>query len=461
MVVGDLATSVDVVVLGAGPGGYVAALRAAQLGQQVALIDPGPPGGTCLNRGCIPSKALLTAAGRAWQTRTLADMGIHTGPATVDLARMQAWKDGVVARLVNGVRRLLQQRGVEIVTGRGWFMAENEVRVQGEYGAKRYAFESCVIAVGGAAAPLPGLPFDGRRVLTPAQALRLTTPPEQVTVAGADNIAVELATFFAKILGLADRPAGPPVRLLIPAGATLLSDFDPAAGRQVQARLKRLGVVVETDAANPAAAGDGSGGVVVVSNGLRPRTGDLALELVGVKTDGRGFIRVNDRQQTSNPVIYAAGDVTGGPRLATVAIKQAKVAAETLAGRAAQYAPQAVPKVVWTDPEVASVGLTAVEAEAAGYAVARGRFPLGASGRALTLAHPQGVALTVADAERGVLLGTTVIGVRAAELIGEAALALEMGATLTDLAETLHPHPGLGEALQESTAAALGSAVHL
>ncbi|RME46164.1 MAG: dihydrolipoyl dehydrogenase [Caldilineae bacterium] len=453
MVVGDLATAVDVVVLGAGPGGYVAAIRLAQLGKAVALIDPGPPGGVCLNRGCIPSKALLAAAEHVWQAKHLSPMGIHAEKVTVDLSRMQAWKEEIVARLTGGVRQLLERNGVEWVVGKGWFLNENEVRVEGEYGAKRYRFEQAVIAVGGRPASLPGLPFDGERVLTPAGVFALNELPAGVSVIGADGMAVEAATFFARL--------GVPVRLLVPAGESLLAGFEPSVGRQVAAQLRRLGATVETGVADPVAA-TAEAAKVVVSVGQIANTDGLHLEEVGVSPGANGFLAVNDRLQTGNPAIYAVGDVTEGhPSLASVAMKQGKVAAEVIAGRAAQYAPQAVPRVVWTDPEVASVGLTAAEAEAEGYAIVRGRFPLRASGRALTLGREQGFVLTVAEAGTEVLLGVTVVGARAAELIGKAALALEMGATLTDVAETLEPHPGLGEALLESAEAALGAAVHI
>jgi dihydrolipoamide dehydrogenase len=228
----------------------------------------------------------------------------------------------------------------------------------------------------------------------------------------------------------------------------------------VQARLKKLGVKIEPKVTDPAQAVQDAPDVVV-SAGLIPRTGKLGLKEARVDTDECGFIRVNERMQTSNPAIYAVGDVTGEPLLAHVAIKQAKVAAESMAGLPAQYAPQAVPQVVWTDPPIASVGLTAAEAEAAGYEVASGRFPLAANGRALTLDGAEGFVQTVAEKQSGILLGITIVGARAASLIGEATLALEMGATLTDLAETIHPHPSLGETLQEAAEAALGIAVHI
>ncbi|MEW5957104.1 MAG: FAD-dependent oxidoreductase, partial [Chloroflexota bacterium] len=437
MVAGDLATAVDVVVLGAGPGGYVAAIRAAQLGKEVVLVDPDPPGGTCLHQGCIPSKALLTAADHAWRMPALAELGIAVGEPRLDLAQMQVWKNGLVQQLGAGVKKLLAAYQIETMAGRGWFIGEREVRVEAEYGTKRFNFDQCVIAVGARPAPLPELGFDGRRVLTPYQALNLTELPKCLAIIGAGYIAAELATLFAKL--------GVTVRLLLPAGQPLLSEFDPSAGRQVRARLKKLGVNIEPNGATVEAESQ-----IVVAVGLLPCTGGLHLAQAKVETDASGFIRVNDRMQTSNQAVYAVGDVTGGPPLASVAIKQGKIAAEAIAGLPVQYAPQAIPRVAWTDPEVAAVGLTAAEATAAGYKVVTGRFPLAANGRALTLDDKDGFVLTVAEQESGVLLGITLVGQDAEMLIGEAALALEMGATLTDLSETLHPHPGLGEALQES-----------
>ncbi len=452
MVVGDLATAVDVIILGAGPGGYVAAIRAAQLGKEVVLIDPNPPGGTCLHQGCIPAKALLTAADQAWRLPALAEMGITVGEQRLDLSQMQAWKNGVIERLAKGIKQLLDHHKIEWMAGLGQFTGESEVWVEGEQGSKRFLFEQAIIAVGAKPATLPGLAFDSQRVLTPSQALSLTELPESLAVIGADYIAVELATLFAKL--------GTKVRLLLPAEQPFLPEFDPSAGRQVQARLKKLGVQIETKVADPTQA-VADAPCVVVSAGLMPCTSRLNLAQARVETDAQGFIRVNDRLHTSNPAIYAVGDVTGGPPLAHIAIKQAKVAAEAMAGLPAQYAPQAVPRVAWTDPPVAAVGLTTAEAESAGYEVVTGRFPLAANGRALTLDSAEGFVQTVAEKDSGVLLGVTIVGAQADSLIGEAALALEMGATLTDLAETLHPHPSLGETLQESAEAALGIAVHI
>lgn len=446
MVVGDLAIEADVVVVGAGPGGYVAALRAAQLGRQVVLVDPNPPGGTCLREGCIPSKALLTAVSHAHNLPNLAEMGIYVGEATVDWPRMQRWKEGVVGGLSKGVAQLLKGNGVEVVAGNGRFLKPDELWVETEYATQRFAFDQAIIATGAEAAPWSGLPFDGQRVLTPIQALQLETLPETLTVLGSDYIAAEIATIFAKL--------GTAVTLW--AGEGLLPAFDPMAGRLVGAQLRKLGVKLPKGTAEPAAEG-----LIVVSNGIVPRTARLDLPLAGVETNAAGFVRVNGQMQTSNPNVFAVGDITGHLPLATLAIKQGKVAAAVVGGKTAVFAPQALPRVAWTDPEVAAVGLTAVQAEQLGYGVVNGRFPLGANGRAQTLNAANGMVLTVAEAETELLLGVTIIAPHASDLIGEAALAIEMGATLTDLAETLHPHPGLGEALLESAEAALGRAVHI
>ncbi|RME98282.1 MAG: dihydrolipoyl dehydrogenase [Chloroflexi bacterium] len=451
MVVGDIPVRVDVAVLGAGPGGYAAAIRAAQLGKDVVIIDPNPPGGVCLRQGCIPAKSLLAASHRFRQAAESAHMGISAAPQ-LDWPQMQRWKDGIVTRLSGGVRRLLKDNGVEWVAGRGKFVSTTELHVETDHSAEHYIFEQAIIATGADPAELPGLPFDGVRVLTPAQALQITELPASVAVAGSGYIAAELAALFANL--------GCGVRLLIPAGEDFLPEFDPAAGRRLLVALKKQGVAVQKNVADlSAAAGDAD--LVAACGAALPRSGRLQLARAGVQPDARGAIPVNAQMQTTNPAIFAVGDVTGGSPLAHVALKQGKVAAETLAGLPAAFEPQAVPRVVWTEPQVAAVGLTAAQAEAAGYRVQRGRFPLAANGRALTLDAGDGFAQVVAEAGTEILLGATIVGPQAESLIGEAALALEMGATLTDLAETLHPHPSPAEALQEAAEAALGIAIHI
>ncbi len=450
MVVGDVTTAVDVLVLGAGPGGYVAAIRAAQLGHHVTLIDQSLPGGTCLHHGCIPLKALLSSTGRYQQTRQeeLASMGIHASSATVNWTEMQAWKQSVVDRLAEGVRRLISGNRIDFVHGTGWFINDREMRVEGEHGSLRFKFEHCIIATGANAVPLAGFPYDTTTILTPEQALMLSALPEALTIYGDDYIALELATLFARL--------DVRVKLYVP-GDQLLPDVDPAAVRLVQAGLRKLRVQVETKASleniieRP----------LVISQGLKPRTSELHLDAAGIALCENGGISVNTMQQSSVPHIYAIGDCTGGRALASIAMKQGKVAAEALSGQRVQFAPLVTPLVVHTTPELATVGYSPSQATGAGYTITTGRFPLAANGRALTLGADNGVAMLVASADDGVLLGATIVGPRAGDLIGQATLAIEMGATLTDLSEILYAHPGLSETVLESAENALGRAIHI
>src|SRR5712691_1131260 len=436
MVVGDVTTAVDVLVLGAGPGGYVAAIRAAQLGRHVTLIDPGPPGGTCLHQGCIPLKALLSSNERYQQacSEELAEMGIQDESVSFNWARMQAWKQSVVDRLADGVRNLIKGNRIEYVHVTGWFMNGQEVRVEGEHGSHRVKFEHCVIAVGASASPTLDLPHDGKQVLTAEQALMLPELPEALNIVGDDYIALELATLFARL--------GVQVKLLSP-GVQLLAGVDPAALRLVQAGLRKLGVQMTAKVS----IADMNERPVVTSQGVCPHTAGLHLDAVGIAVTENGGIAVNTMQQSSVPHIYAVGDCTGGRALASIAIKQAKVAAEVLSGQRVQFAPLVIPQIVHTTPEIAAVGYTAEEATRAGYNVVSGRFPLAANGRALTLGADNGVVLVVASADEGILLGATLVGPRAGDLIGQMTLAIAMGATLTDLAEILYAHPSLSEAL--------------
>jgi dihydrolipoamide dehydrogenase len=491
MVVGDVATAVDVLVLGAGPAGYVGAIRAAQVGRRVTLVDPGPPGGICLHRGCIPLKALLSASERYYQASAgLDDLGISAGPVSFDWARMNAWKRGVVDRLSEGVARLLAGNKVEIVAGKGWFINAKEMRVEGEYGSHRFIFERCLLATGAQRRALPALPLDGVNVLSPEQALALPTFPDKLSIVGNDYIALELATLFARL--------GTAVTLLLPgaggrattgsesagtqfpqapaaAGEALLAGVDPAALRLVQAGLRGLGVqiVANTRPVGVRAeaciytAGDKSEEQtaplpVVVSLGMQPLPAEtLHLREGGVTCEPDGSPIVDSSGRTSNERVYVAGDARGGPALASVAIKQAKVAAEAMNGARVQYAPLVTPLVALTSPEVASAGLSPEAAQEAGYQTVTGRFPLAANGRALTLGTNVGLALVTAEAGTETLLGVTLVGPRAGDLIGQAALAIEMGATLTDLTEILYAHPTLGETLLEGAEAALGRAIHV
>ncbi len=450
MVVGDVTTAVDVLVLGAGPGGYVAAIRAAQQGRHVTLVEPGPVGGICLNQGCIPLKALVSASERYQQTRSedLAMMGIQAETVTFDWVKMQVWKQSVVERLTEGVRRLIAGNKIELVMGTGWFLNAQEMRVEGEYGSHRFKFEQCVIATGAQVAPLADLVYDGQNVLTPEQALALPQLPEIIAIFGEDYIALELATIFARL--------GVKARLYVP-GEQLLKGIDVAALRLVQAGLRKVGVQVTTKAKIDSI----TERPLVISNGVKPNVQGLHLEALNLKLNEQGGIAVNLMQQSDISSIYAVGDCTGGTALASVAIRQAKVASEVIGGQRVQFAPLIMPLVVHTTPELATVGYSADQATKAGYAVKTGRFPLAANGRALTLGTDNGIALVVADAANEAILGVTLVGPRSGDLIGQAALAIEMGATLTDMSEILYAHPGLGETMLESAEHALGKVVHI
>lgn len=444
MVVGDVTTAVDVLVLGGGPGGYVAAIRAAQLGRHVTLVEPGPMGGTCLNRGCIPLKALISATERYQQMRSpkLGEMGIHAEAVSFDWTHMQTWKQSIVQRLVDGLHRLMSGNHIEVVTGTGWFINAQEVRVEAEYGSHRFKFEDCIIATGAQSAT-------NDSVLTAEQVLSLPELPEQIAIVGQDYIALELATLLSRL--------GVRVHLFSP-GEQLLVGVDATALRSLQVGLRNLriqhtllkGRAVETTVF-PTAKMELS----------VPNTKGLHLQDAGVKVNEHDSIVVNTMQQTSVPYIYAVGDCTGSTQLASVAIKQGKVAAEVLCGQRVQFAPLTIPLVVHTTPELAAVGLTADEAKRQGYTVKTGRFPLAANGRALTLAADNGVAMFVANVDNDALLGATIVGIHAGDLIGQVALAIEMGATLTDLDEILYAHPGLSEILQESVEDSLGRAIHI
>ncbi len=318
------------------------------------------------------------------------------------------------------------------------------MRVEGEYGTHRFKFEDCIIATGA-----KSIPDENKCAATPEQILQLPQLPQRISIVGDDYIALELATLFARL--------GVKIKLYSP-GEQLLAGVEPAALRLVAAGLRKAGIeqivlknkVIE-DEDNP----------VIFSKKVIPNTQGLHLENIDVKLSENGGIAVNTMQQTSMPHIYAVGDCTGGQALASIAIKQGKVAAEMLAGQRAQFAPLVTPHVVHTTPELATVGYTAHEATKAGYTVTTGRFPLAANGRALTLGVDNGVAMIVATKDEGVLLGATLVGPRAGDLIGQLALAIEMGATLIDLDEILYAHPGLSETIQESAESALGRAIHI
>jgi dihydrolipoamide dehydrogenase len=470
MVVGDIATGTEVLVIGAGPGGYVAAIRAAQLGLDTTLVERDAYGGACLNRGCIPSKALITGADRVHGVANAEEMGIHADPA-VDMKGMQSWKDGVVDRLTGGVEKLCKANGVNLVEGTAEFDSADRVRVahggDGQ-GSESVEFEHAIVATGSRPMQVPGFEFDGEHVLSSKGALELDTIPEQLVVIGAGYIGMELSTAYAKL--------GTDVTVVEMLN-DVLPGYEDDVARIVRKRAEALGVEFHfgegasdwephgegVKVTTETEAGETStylGDKVLVAVGRTPVTDTLALENVGLEPTDRGFLETDEFGETAVEGIYAVGDVAGEPMLAHKASAEGEVVAEHIAGEPSAMDFQAVPAAVFTDPEIGTVGMTEAEAAEAGFTPVVGKMPMNASGRALTLGETEGFVRVVADEETGFVLGGQVVGPEASELIAELALAVELGATLEDVGKTVHTHPTLAEATMEAVKNAQGHAIH-
>ena len=470
MVVGDISTGTEVLVIGAGPGGYVAAIRAAQKGLDTTLVERNAYGGTCLNVGCIPSKAYITATDLAHEVEHAEEMGI-TAEADVDVEAMCGWKDRVVTRLTSGVEKLCKANGVNLIEGTASFADENKVRIAhgGEgQGSESIEFEHAILATGSRPIEIPGFSFEDEPVWSSTDALAAESAPDRLVVVGAGYIGMELSTVYAKL--------GTDVTVI-----EMLEDALPAyesdVSRTVRKRAEELGVEfnfgegasgwTETDDGIEVTTEteDGEESTyaadrVLVAVGREPVTESLDLENAGIETDDNGFVPVDDRTRTAVEHIHAVGDVAGEPMLAHKASHEGIVAAEVIAGEPAALDSQAIPAAVFTDPEVATVGLTEAEAKAEGFDPAVGEMPFNASGRALTAGHTEGFVRIVADEESGFVLGAQIVGPEASELIAEPTLAIELGATLEDLASTIHTHPTLAEAVMEAAENAQGQAIH-
>ena len=454
MVAGEIARPVDVLVIGGGPGGYTAAARAVELGRQVVLVESERLGGTCLNVGCIPSKALITVAHDLDRARHRVAHGIGlVGQVDVDLGAARRWTDGVVGRLRDGVATLL--RGVEVVQGTARFVARDRVAVEAQDHVEHLQFHDAIIATGSRPAELASLPFDHTRILDSTDALALTEVPDDLVVVGGGYIGVELGTAFAHL--------GSRVTI-VEVAESILAEFDADVVDVVRTNLDRLGVVVRTattvvdvDAgAVHVTSGDGPAEAiaathVLVAVGRRPNTDDLQLEDAGLAPGHGGRIAVDRRLRTTTPSIYAIGDVTDGPALAHKASEEGRVAAEAMCGLPSEF-DQLVPLIAFCDPELAAVGTGERAARAAGADVAVGKGSFRVNGRALTLEQPDGLVKLVVDAASGFLIGAQLVGPNASELIGELSVAVECALRLDDLVGTIHAHPTLGEAIVDGRA---------
>ena len=455
MVMGDLLREVDAVVVGGGPGGYSAAFRAAELGLDTVVVDAGKRlGGACLFEGCIPSKALLHVAQVVHEVERAKEIGVEYGEPKISIETLRAWKDDrVIGKLARGLDGVALRRGVEVIGGRAVFEGSSALRVEGDT-PQKIVFKHAIVATGSLPAVLPGLGSGTAGVMDSTGALELADVPAELLVIGGGYVGLELGTVYAAL--------GSHVTLVEMTDG-LLPGVDRDLVQPLARRIDKLFTAVHLRS-RVAAVREAAGRVevqiegqearsfdrVLVAVGRRAQSTGLGLESTRVQIDERGVIGIDERCRTADPRVFAVGDVTGEPMLAHRAMRQGRIAAEVIAGRASEFDSVAVPAVVFTDPEVAWCGLTEREAQEANRPVKVARFPWAASGRAATLGRSDGLTKLIVDLESGRVLGIGVVGPGAGELIAEGALAVETAALAEDLAATIHAHPTLSETFMEA-----------
>lgn len=458
----------DTVVIGAGPGGYVAAIRAAQLGQKVTIIEAEHIGGVCLNVGCIPSKALITAGHRYQEAQHSEFLGVTAPDVAIDFAKTQQWKDQqVVKTLTNGIGALLRKNKVTIIEGFARFKDKNTLTIKTAKGEENLSFKNAIIATGGRPIQLPDLPFS-TRIVDSTGGLNLKEIPEHLAIIGAGVIGCELAGAYANM--------GAKVTL-IEGSPSILPMNEADIQEIVKKKFQEKGVRIVANArAKRAFEVDGqvhldfsvgdrterlTSDYLMITVGRRPNTDTIGLESLGLTTDKKGLIPINERYQTKLKHIYAIGDVIAGPALAHKASYEAKVAAEVIAGKNVQKDYRALPAICFTDPEVATVGLTKKEAEVEGIKVAVANFPMQANGRALSLNETEGFVRLVFEKETELIVGAQIVGPNASDLIAEVTTAIESYLTLEDIALTIHGHPTLSETIMDASEVGLGLPIHM
>jgi dihydrolipoamide dehydrogenase len=457
----------EIVVVGAGPGGYAAAFYAADLGKKVILIEREKRlGGVCLNRGCIPSKALLYATHQIVNARESAHRGITFAEPTLDLSKLRTWKDSVIEKLAGGVATLAKMRGVTVITGRAHFEGSNKLRVETEAGQQFVEFDKAILAVGSAPALPKAFDLGNPRVMTSTEALNIEDVPESLLIVGGGYIGMELGFVYAALgskITMVEAMdailAGADADLARPVIANAKKSFKEIRLKARVGKMSSAGKQIKVESEYNGEKLTELYDRVLVAVGRTPNSADLGLENTKVVVDEKGFVKINDQQLTDDPSIYAIGDISGGILLAHKAHKEARNAVENLHGEEVKFE-SIIPAVVFTDPELAWCGLTETEAKEKGIAYEVVKFPWSASGRALSFDRTDGVTKMIIDPETERVLGVGICGAGAGELIAEATLAIEMGATAKDIALTIHPHPTLSETLMEAAEAFYGHATH-
>ncbi len=457
----------DVCVIGAGPGGYVCAIRAAQHGLKVGIVEREYMGGVCLNVGCIPSKAMISAAHFYHRAgHDAKEMGINIKGIDLDMKTLQKWKQSVCDRMAGGVEQLLKGNKVTILRGDANFTSAKELKV----GSDTVVAKNFVIATGSRPIEIPGFAFDEKTVMSSTGGLALDNLPEKIVVIGGGYIGLEIGSFLAKLgtkVTVLEATGNLLSGLIEKDGVQIISRKLTKAGVQVMLNAKAKGykkikdeleVTVETS--------DGEKKVVankiLVTVGRKPNSDQMNLKGIGLSIDEKGFIKTNPQKKTNLPNIFAIGDIAGQPMLAHKASHEGLLVADVIAGENRVFDAKTVPAVIFTDPEIAMVGMTEEEAKAKGHKDLKiGKFPFAANGRAVSIMETDGFVKFIADGKTDVVLGVLIVGPEASNLISEAALAIEMGATLEDIALTIHPHPTLGETMMEAAEAALGHAIHI
>jgi dihydrolipoamide dehydrogenase len=462
-------TKTELVVLGAGPGGYTAAFYAAARGKKVTLVEMEDRlGGVCLNRGCIPSKALLHAAKLISEAEESGYRGIYFEKPRIDLGKMREWKDSILQKLSKGVSDIAARRGVEVIYGRGYFEDSKTLRVETSGGQQYLTFDKAIIATGSRAAMPPAFDLGNKRIMTSTEALEIEEIPKKLLIVGGGYIGMELGTVYATM--------GSSI-VVVEALGSILTGADPdlvrpimkyseKAFKEVRTNVKVLkmatsGKQIKVSMECNGEKTDELYDRVLVSVGRTPNTMNLGLENTKVQRDEKGFIKVDHEQRTADPDLFAIGDVAGGVLLAHKAAKEAHVAVEVINGERSVFENIIIPAVVFTDPELAWCGLTEAEAKAAGKEVHIVKYPWSASGRAMSFDRTDGMTKMVIDPESERILGVGIVGSGAGELISEAVMAIEMGATAQDVAESVHPHPTLSETIFEAAEMYYGYATHM